>query len=96
VSGHVPGGQFARQALAGALERGEAIGTSPVVVVAMREALRDIAALAARWRAGASDVGPAAAAEVYDAIRGELAQQQPAQAAEEDQPWRGGGVRPGE
>lgn len=95
MSGHVPGGQFARQALAGALERGEAIGTSPVVVVAMREALRDIAALAARWRA-APLAGPAAAAEVYDAIRGELAQQQPAQAAEEDQPWRGGGVRPGE
>ena len=37
----------------------------------MLAALRDIAKLAARWQAGISEVGPAAAAEVYDAIRGE-------------------------
>jgi len=37
----------------------------------MLAALRDIARLAGRWRMGVNDVGPAAAAEVYDAIRGE-------------------------
>jgi hypothetical protein len=121
----------------------------------MRAALRDVWALAQRWRAGCSDVGPAAAAEVCDAICGDLEPgwprlreldqgrliqpgtctcgaaernrqrspggrneihaagcpaavpvvdrerwrsnlpQQPVQAAEEDQPWRGGGEVPG-
>jgi hypothetical protein len=37
----------------------------------MLAALRDIARLAGRWRMGINDVGPAAAAEVMDAIRGE-------------------------
>jgi len=43
---------------------------------AMLGALRDVWALAERWKAGISDVGPAAAAEVMDAIRGEI------------EPWR--------
>lgn len=63
----------ARQALADALERGDEIAAGPgAMAVAMRDALRDVAALAARWRAGVSDVGPAAAAEVMDAISGDI------------------------
>jgi len=38
----------------------------------MLGALRDVWKLAERWKAGISDVGPAAAAEVMDAIRGEI------------------------
>ena len=90
--------QDARQALAAALERGGAIGTDHEAAVAMRAALLDVAALAARWRAGINDVGPAAAAEVYDAISGEIAQQQAAQAAaaaQEDAPWHSEGWQPG-
>ena len=67
-----PGGRSARQALLGALERGEAIGATAESAAVMRAALRDVWALAQRWRAGCSDVGPAAAAEVCDAICGEL------------------------
>lgn len=76
-----PGGRSARQALLARLERGEAIGATAESAAVMRAALRDVAALAARWRAGINDVGPAAAAEVCDAICGELAGQHPGQPA---------------
>ena len=35
-------------------------------------ALRGVQKLARRWQAGINDTGPAAAAEVMDAIRGDL------------------------
>ena len=77
----------------------------------MLAALREVWALAERWKAGISDVGPAAAAELMDTIRGECQPWReppwlPGQAAadqcgagllyEPDAPFRSGGVRPGE
>jgi hypothetical protein len=58
----------ARRDLAAELEGGLPSRSEREVMLA---ALRDVARLAGRWRLGINDVGPAAAAEVMDAIRGE-------------------------